>query len=461
MNKLAIASLLMISTSAYAVDFKGAGTENDPYLIENAEQLAALGGADGYYALACDIDLEGIQWTPVSGFIGDLDGRGYSIKNANLIGGNKGWSDIASIDVGIFGDTGDFFAGTVTAFHDLTISNTTITLTGETNMAVGALCAAARGTEFDNVTISGVTLTSTYEKKSNFSLYIPNFGAIAGEISNDSHVRNCTVSGLDYYDKNAVEVGALVGTVKLDSSVENCTAQGTITAASNVGGIVGYIGGGQNAKVLNCMSEVNVSGNSSVGGIIGSLQGGTVARCYAKCEVSAMHSAGGIVGYIDSGEIAADVNNCISSVTLTQKESEASETNPTIHAIAGWTSEDSPMAKEKDAKHISQGVFDCYTTTPHVAIEDLDASDIYINVNAYYTAHEGTVINESELGDKLQELGINIVPTGIAHTQRDFNPANASVVYNLAGQRVSTSLVNGGAKGSNGIVIVNGKKIIR
>ena len=85
-------------SNPYTYKLEGAGTEEDPYIIENAEQLAraiATGGMNLYdklyYKLGCDIDLSGSSWitqeTRSTGgiyytytpFGGTLDGDGHII----------------------------------------------------------------------------------------------------------------------------------------------------------------------------------------------------------------------------------------------------------------------------------------------------------------------------------------------------------------------------------------------
>ncbi|MDY4788972.1 MAG: hypothetical protein SO179_00190, partial [Bacteroidales bacterium] len=73
----------------------GNGTQANPHLIENAEQLAYLaqvvnagtGSYDSaYYKVMVDIDLNSIPWTPIgfsssNFFSGNFDGNGHNIAN--------------------------------------------------------------------------------------------------------------------------------------------------------------------------------------------------------------------------------------------------------------------------------------------------------------------------------------------------------------------------------------------
>ena len=105
---------------------KGAGTQANPYLIENAAQLAHLAyvvnngigadserivGANTYWKLTTNIDLKGsesFQWTPIGGdynpyidyyaFGGNFDGNGHTINNLFINTTNTQYSR-----VGLFG----------------------------------------------------------------------------------------------------------------------------------------------------------------------------------------------------------------------------------------------------------------------------------------------------------------------------------------------------------------------
>ena len=100
-------------------------------------------------------------------------------------------------------------------------------------------------------------------------------------------------------------------------TVENVTVQGAITLTGNgggsygAGGIVGQLYG-QAGTVRNCRSDVAVQGGQNVGGIVGYVAGGNYASskeitgCVNTGTVSSnSYNAGGIVGYI-SGQVTVD-----------------------------------------------------------------------------------------------------------------------------------------------------------
>jgi len=78
-------------TDQYAItQLAGSGTEDDPYQISNAEELAAINNYDisAHYTLVADIDLSGIVWAtaPILFFNGIFDGRDHTISNLIIEG---------------------------------------------------------------------------------------------------------------------------------------------------------------------------------------------------------------------------------------------------------------------------------------------------------------------------------------------------------------------------------------
>lgn len=432
--------------------FEGEGTAANPFLVSTPAQLAALANGTKHYALANDIDLDGIAWTPIVGFTGQLDGCGYTISNVTIVAGNVGWSDPASTEIGLFGAMGDFSASTVTSVKNLNVSNISITLTEEYNSAAGGIASSAYGVDFENVTIDGLKLTSTFNRTGQFVFYSPRFGGIAGEASNASSLTNCVVKGLDFVDVRGSETGGLVGAAKLATIISDCSVEGSIVTAAAAGSIVGVIPGGQATVVQRCHSNVDIKGYSSIGGIVGEMLSGSVVSCVSEGTVTASASAGGIVGYIDTGEgNASSVNDCLSLVTMTC----TAESSRTVHSVAGWTTEDSQYVTSVSDKHIPQGVTNCYALHPFVAKSDLDAATIYIDLDEYYEAHEGKTVTEADITTEFMEsLGIGTIMTAVSTpvVSRNSFPETA---FDLSGKAVN---MNSNRKG---IIIYKGKKIIR
>ena len=157
-----------------------ADTDGDgAYELHSAADLAYMAGnPDLPYELACNIDLGGIQWTPVKNFSGSLNGNGYSISNCVI---NESTDDISktgdkySQNMGFFGNTANNSVITDLHMRDITVNATT-----EAHY-IGILVGTNRGT------ITGVTVTGTINGK-NASLnekkvYI---GAVGGMVASSS-----------------------------------------------------------------------------------------------------------------------------------------------------------------------------------------------------------------------------------------------------------------------------------
>ncbi|MDR0200406.1 MAG: hypothetical protein LBI43_07530 [Streptococcaceae bacterium] len=63
----------------------GDGTITRPYEIETPEQLALMGEfPKAYYILTCDINLQGLEWTPITYFSGHFDGNHHAIRHLRI-----------------------------------------------------------------------------------------------------------------------------------------------------------------------------------------------------------------------------------------------------------------------------------------------------------------------------------------------------------------------------------------
>ena len=128
--------------------------------ISTYEDLKAISNKpDGKYYLACDIDMAGIEWTPVT-FNGTLDGNGHAIKNLRL--STKG--------------------NAVRDTYDGNMKSYQTTLVGLFDV-------------IENATVKDLTLSSVYVE---YETDEPCFaGTIAGYMDN-SKIINCTVTGEVY-----------------------------------------------------------------------------------------------------------------------------------------------------------------------------------------------------------------------------------------------------------------------
>lgn len=214
-----------------------AGTENDPYQINNAKQLAKMADlivkgtedfSGNYIVLTADLDLGGAlptpkQWIPIGtstlAFAGNFDGQGHTVANLYI----SGESDHS----GLFGHVAGSFTTNVTAV-------------------------------------------------------IKNLG-IVGKSS---------ISGGKY-------VGALCGYFLNSSTMENCYNSGTVSGISQVGGLIGYTGNAV-CIIKNCFNLGDVKGSGDqIGGVIG-YHGCPCENVYNMGNVNGVSSVGGITGYSHS-----------------------------------------------------------------------------------------------------------------------------------------------------------------
>ena len=88
---LPLAALLFLGLGTRAAALSGAGTEEDPYLLQTVEDLEAMHEhLDGYYLLANDMDVSLAWLTPIGDelegpFTGTLDGGGHTITGLKLV----------------------------------------------------------------------------------------------------------------------------------------------------------------------------------------------------------------------------------------------------------------------------------------------------------------------------------------------------------------------------------------
>ena len=146
--------------------FNGEGTESNPFLINNINDLKNLGfygTSVYYYDLSSNIDLDGVNWEPIEIFHGVLNGNGYSIENLKMnynvtiddtvqyglfaasygIIKNVGF---VNVDIEIINNHyyGNVYTGTIAAYNEGTIENCYVygkikSYSESTNLAGGAV----------------------------------------------------------------------------------------------------------------------------------------------------------------------------------------------------------------------------------------------------------------------------------------------------------------------------------
>ena len=194
--------------------------------------------------LTGDIDLTGIDWTPIGKgynhqYTGTFDGGNYTITGLTVTGSYK--------YAGLFGDIDE--NGTV-----------------------------------KNVVLEGVQITSD------------NSSGYAGGVAGNSwgNIENCSVSG----SVSGSDVGGVVG-YQLVGSITGCSSSATVKGMNRAGGVVGVTNNGAILTACYATGDVTVendgTSNAWAGGVVGSNAYSTVIACYAAGNVSG-NIVGGAVG---------------------------------------------------------------------------------------------------------------------------------------------------------------------
>ena len=251
----------------------GSGTEEDPYLISDAEQLAILSQlsqtdsfAETYFQLTADITLEGENnVTPIGGwasaFGGTFDGDGHTISGMHIKNSGDGSGFFACIQGGA-------------TIKNLALVDAHVESTSKG--AVGALVGQTnRGNEND-ITIENVYVDA--------DVIVANGDEVAGVIGNLSN------------SENGYEGGAVL--------MDNVVFTGSVTAST--GYVAGLVGNARNIHVemTNCANygTIKAGGQYAAGLIVGQAGGYYIADCV---------SAGKVTGTKDVYAIACHNNNTI------------------------------------------------------------------------------------------------------------------------------------------------------
>lgn len=263
----------------------GDGTEQNPYLIEDAFDLDAMrNNLTAHYKLVNDIDLdiapfnEGQGWEPIgtsgSGnqFSGRFDGDGFSILNLYI---NRSGQDY----VGLFGvcSNGAIISNVMVKSVNVVGGN-----------YVGGLTGYATGsTQLNKSFVSGQVQGVRY------------VGGVLGRLNSSSKAYClCFDGGVEASEH---EVGGVIGDASNGSEVNSCYSWGMVVGGNYTGGLIGRVGGSssnQYVTVRNSYSISSVSSRaSSVGGLIGLVgSGSSVVNSYWDIETSGQTTSAGGVG---------------------------------------------------------------------------------------------------------------------------------------------------------------------
>ena len=284
--------LTLLPTTALAED-EAASERTVIATVEDLQQFARAvdagdydGKTDAVVELATDLDLTGIEWTPIGStvnadgevehcFSGKFYGNGHTVSNLDL-------SDVygATVLCGFFGDIEN------AEISSLTVQGTINVNSEREYTYYGAIAGFAGG-----CTIFDCTADVSFTNNENL---VYGMIGLCGQAS-DTVIDYCrnTADILITGDMGSLYVGGIAGYVDGNSEIRNCVNTGEMKLAAPTGGeIVGQLSSG-GAKIINCYATGKLTpygtGNTDIGGIVGVAGGSSgnaeVRHCYFAGEI--------------------------------------------------------------------------------------------------------------------------------------------------------------------------------
>ena len=284
--------LTLLPTTALAED-EAASERTVIATVEDLQQFARAVDAGDYddktdavVELAADLDLTGIEWTPIGStvnadgevehcFSGKFYGNGHTVSNLDL-------SDVygATVLCGFFGDIEN------AEISSLTVQGTINVNSEREYTYYGAIAGFAGG-----CTIFDCTADVSFTNNENL---VYGMIGLCGQASNTviDYCQN-TADILITGDMGSLYVGGIAGYVDGNSEIRNCVNTGEMKLAAPTGGeIVGQLSSG-GAKIINCYATGKLTpygtGNTDIGGIVGVAGGSSgnaeVRHCYFAGEM--------------------------------------------------------------------------------------------------------------------------------------------------------------------------------
>jgi hypothetical protein len=278
----------------------GSGTDIDPYVIKSVEDLSDIKfGLAAVYKLANDLNLEGINWTPIapdfySSFSGKFDGQGFTINNLTI----KGTYNLA----GLFGST------SMSLIKNLNLSNVDIDVTGsiDGDIYVGSFIAYNSGFVENLHALSGTIIGRKRADKKGY------FGGLIGIHSTPTIYQNTSLSDFSNYlevtgvGNSNSSTGGIFGRVINNVWVDNSFNYGSVSGENYVGG---FIGEGNGISITNSENSGNINGQSYVGGMIGNGNSPRITNSTNSGNVNGQSYVGGMIGNGNSPSIIDSMNS--------------------------------------------------------------------------------------------------------------------------------------------------------
>jgi hypothetical protein len=299
----------------------GTGTETDPYLISDPEDLNNIRQITGfkedkkYFSQTADIDMNVAPWNaepywqPIEYFTDDYNGGDFKISNLIVYDTEKSKvalfrdTDGASISDLVFENAGIVGSYTIGCLAGSAVSslikNVSATVKNSGSATVGGLAGYAVYTIFENCAVTGEITSSNTS------------GGLVASLEFGS-VKDCN-SDITFLGSVSY-TGGLIGKI-IGSSITGSSAECTMTGYSNLGGLIGiadaYFGSGT-SEITKCYSKGSIEGGYYLGGFIGQAnESFNIEDCYSFTNIKGSGSyIGGFCG--DSYGFGAEIINCYS-----------------------------------------------------------------------------------------------------------------------------------------------------
>ena len=282
--------------------YGGSGTEDDPYLIAEAEELAYMSSlfsdpavypdySNANYKLIAEIDLGGaIEWAPIgssseNGFAGIFDGHGHTINGLYIPSGTyKGLfgyvaaeGTVRNLTVSGSSVTGIEYVGLIAGSNagivsGITAEDSIVSSLGANVGMIGGIVGENSGTI---IACANISARVNYTQSSGTDRGVGGIaGGNSGEISlsiNNARIANIgTSTSYGYY-------GGITG----DNAglIDSCYNTGVIDRGWNIGGIAGR----SSYQILNSYNIGDIETGGTRGAIFASVVGGsgaTAVNCY-------------------------------------------------------------------------------------------------------------------------------------------------------------------------------------
>lgn len=290
----------------------GDGTQENPYKISNAADLAYLAKTVNsqtsapeykYYILTDNINLSYVEWVPIGVygnenqyFCGSFDGNGYTISNLYMTSPNSKY-------IGLFG----YVSGS--EIKNINLSGAIEGINSDSELKIGIVAAYGKESSFNNCSVMYCNISNITGTISGYS-ESSKVGGIIGYLESGSisacNAIDCSIN-LKY---GSFSSGMIAG--ESSGPISECTvtsAQNGLFSTSDtvsyirIGGICGIL----ESDAEKCIVEsayfsntIKSSGNAYIGGIVGSLRYGTV-------KLSSVRFTNGISKTIDGEDVSSSI----------------------------------------------------------------------------------------------------------------------------------------------------------